>query len=84
SAHRARKAGAFVETPGRKLRLFFLPPYAAAPVRWRGSISKRPAAWRWPVEDDFPGKVRRSPRDPQNDVQKIISCFQKPSLEYAA
>jgi transposase len=27
-AYRAKKAGAFVPTPGGKLRLFFLPPYA--------------------------------------------------------
>jgi len=27
-AHRAKKTKAFVETPGGKLRLFFLPPYS--------------------------------------------------------
>ncbi|MGC2222060.1 MAG: hypothetical protein WA624_06695 [Methylocella sp.] len=35
-------------------------------------------------KDDFKRKVRLSMRQPQNDPKKILSFFQKPSLQYAA
>jgi hypothetical protein len=35
-------------------------------------------------KEDLAKKVRRAMRDLQNDVRKIISFFQKPSLKYTA
>jgi transposase len=87
-AHRANKAGAFVQTLEWKLRLFFLPPYS--PDRNPGGLVwkhlKADTAGRMAVtsKEDFAKKVRRSMRGLQNNTGKIISFFQKPSLKYAA
>jgi len=35
-------------------------------------------------KEDFQNKVRSSMRQLQNDPEKIISFYQKPSLKYAA
>ncbi|MGI8568643.1 MAG: hypothetical protein ACR2KT_06010 [Methylocella sp.] len=84
-AHRKRKEGAFVQTMGRKLRWFFLPP--RAPDRNHGGLvwKHRKAAGRTAItgKDDFNRKGRSSMRQPQNKPGKIRSFFQNPSLKYA-
>ena len=88
SAHRAKKASAFVQTLGGKLRLFFLPPYS--PDRnpdelvWKHLKADTVGRMAVTGKEDFSKKVRRSMRELQNDARKIISFFQKPSLKYAA
>jgi len=85
-AHRMRKAGAFVQPLGRKLRWFFLLPYA--PDRRPGRLVRKhqKAAGR-PAnsgKDGFARKVRSSMRQLQIDPRKIRSFYQKPSLKHAA
>jgi transposase len=88
SAHRAKKVSAFVHTLGKKLRLFFLPPYS--PDRnpdelvWKHLKADTVGRMAMISREDFTKKVRRSMRNLQNDARKIISFFQKPSLKYAA
>jgi transposase len=88
STHRARKASAFVQTLGRKLRLLFLPPHA--PDRNPGELVwkhlKADTVGRMAVtsKGDFARRVRRAMRNLQNNTRKIRSFFQKPSLKYAA
>lgn len=88
SAHRAKKVSAFVQTLGGKLRLFFLPPYSPDrnPDELVWKHLKADTVGRMVVEakKDFEKKVRGSMQELQNDTQKIISFFQKPSLKYAA
>ena len=87
-AHIAKKTRIFVESLKGKLRLFYLPPYS--PDRNPGELVwkhlKADTAGRMVVigRDDFKRKVRSSMRQLQNDPEKIISFYQKPSLKYAA
>jgi transposase len=87
-AHRAKKMKAFVETLGGKLRLYFLPPYSPDrnPDELVRKLLKGEKVGRMAVsgKDDFKRKVRLSMRQLQNDPKKILSFFQKPSLQYAA
>jgi transposase len=87
-AHRAKKTKAFVETLGGKLRLFFLPPYS--PDRnpdelvWKHLKADKVGRMAVSGKEDFKRKVRLSMRQLQNDPKKILSFYQKPSLQYAA
>lgn len=71
-----------------KLRLSFLPPYSpdCNPDELVWKHLKADTVGRMVVisSEDFSKRARRSMRDLQNDDRKIISFFQKPSLEYAA
>jgi transposase len=63
-AYRAKKAGAFVPTPGGKLRLFFLPPYAPDrhPDELAGKHLKADTVGRSAIQGyaDFKAKVKSS------------------------
>jgi transposase len=87
-AHRAKKTAAFVETLGKKLRLYFLPPYS--PDRnpdelvWKHLKADTVGRMAVTGKDNFKAKVRSSMRQLQADPEKIRSFYQKPSLKYAA
>jgi acyl-CoA synthetase (AMP-forming)/AMP-acid ligase II len=87
-AHRAKKVSDFVQTLSGKLRLFFLPPYS--PDRnpdelvWKHLKADTVGRMAVTSKEDFAKKVRQSMLDLQNDTRKIISFYQKPSLQYAA
>ena len=87
-AHIAKKTRTFVETLKGKLRLFYLPPYSPDrnPDELVWKHLKADTVGRMVVigRDDFKRKVRSSMRQLQNDPEKIISFYQKPSLKYAA
>jgi transposase len=87
-AHRAKKVSDFVQTLSGKLRLFFLPPYSPDrnPDELVWKHLKADTVGRMVVtnKEDFAKKVRQSMLDLQNDTQKIISFYHKPSLQYAA
>jgi hypothetical protein len=79
-AHRKRKAGAFAQTLGRKLRWFFLPPHA--PERNPGGLARqhRKAAGRTAItgKDNFNREVRSSMRQPQNNPKKSAPSIGTP------
>ena len=87
-AHIAKKTRTFVETLKGKPRLFYLPPYS--PDRnpdelvWKHLKADTVGRMVVASRDDFKRKVRSSMRQLQNDPEKIISFYQKPSLKYAA
>jgi hypothetical protein len=85
--HREEKR-TFVESLKGKLRLFYLPPYSPDrnPDELVWKHLKADTVGRMVVigPDDFKRKVRSSMRQLQNDPEKIISFYQKPSLKYAA
>ena len=87
-AHIAKKTRTFVESLKGKLRLFYLPPYSPDrnPDELVWKHLKADTVGRMVVigRDDFKRKVRSSMRQLQNDPEKIISFYQKPSLKYAA
>jgi type IV secretory pathway TraG/TraD family ATPase VirD4 len=54
---------------------------------WRAREAKNIVTYgsaRWATETEIKRKVRSSMRQLQNDPEKIISFYQKPSLKYAA
>jgi transposase len=87
-AHIARKTKAFVESLNGSLRLFYLPPYS--PDRnpdelvWKHLKADTVGRMTVTSKDDFKAKVRSSMRRLQNNPEKILSFYQKPSLRYAA
>jgi len=87
-AHIAKKTRTFVESLKGKLRLFYLPPYSPDrnPDELVWKHLKADAVGRMTIssKEDFQNKVRSSMRQLQNDPEKIISFYQKPSLKYAA
>lgn len=88
-AHRAKKVSRFVQTPGRKLRLFFLPLYSQVhnPYEWAWKHLRAGTVGHMMVSStqDFAKKVRHSMRELQNNPQKIISLLsQAVSLSAAA
>ncbi len=87
-AHIAKKTRTFVESLKGKLRLFYLPPYSPDrnPDELVWKHLKADTVGRMVVigRDDFKRKVRSFMRQLQNDPEKIISFYQKPSLKYAA
>jgi transposase len=87
-AHIAKKTRTFVESLKGKLRLFYLPPYSPDrnPDELVWKHLKADTVGRMVVigRDDFKRKVRSSMRQLQNNPEKIISFYQKPSLKYAA
>ena len=87
-AHRAKKVSVFVESLGGRLRLFFLPPYAPDhnpdELVWKHLKADTVGRMAVTSREDFEKKVRSSMRGLQNDRQKIVSFFQKPTLKYAA
>ncbi|MGH6811351.1 MAG: transposase [Methylocella sp.] len=86
--HRAKKAAAFVETLGGKLRLYFLPPNSPDrnPYESVWKHLKPDTVGRMAItgKDDFNRKVRSSMRQLQNDPEKIRAFYRNPSLKYAA
>ena len=88
AARIAKKTRTFGDSPKRKSRLFYLPPYSPDrnpdELAWKhlkAAIARRMVvAGRAGLQN----KVRTSMRQMQNDPWKNISFFQKPSLEYAA
>jgi transposase len=87
-AHIAKKTRSFVDTPGGKLRLFYLPPYSPDrnPDELVWKHLKADTVGRMVVtnKDDFRSKVRSSMQSLQRNPAKIRSFYQKPSLKYAA
>ena len=87
-AHRAKKAKAFVETLGRKLRLFFLPPYSPDrnPDELVWKHLKADTVGRSGIQGyaDFKAKVKSSMHSLQRNAKKIRSFSQKDTLKYAA
>jgi hypothetical protein len=85
-AHIAKKTRTFVESLKGKLRLsaaLFTRPQsrrAGVEASESGHVGRMVVIGR----DDFKRKVRSSMRQLQNDPEKIISYYQKPSLKYAA
>src|SRR5271163_1164225 len=86
--HRAKKTKAFVETLGRQLMLFFLPPYS--PDRnpdelvWKHLKADTVGRMATTSKVDFKEKVVASMRSLQKRPDKISAFYQKPSLRYAA
>src|SRR5450631_4377711 len=87
-AHIAKKTRTFVESLKGRLRLFYLPPYSPDrnPDELVWKHLKADTVGRMVVigRDNFKRKVRSSMRQLQNNPEKIISFYQKPSLKYAA
>jgi transposase len=87
-AHRAKKTKAFVETPGGKLRLFFLPP--CSPDRnpdelvWKHLKADTVGCAGIQSYADFKGKVKSSMHSLQRNTKKIRSFFAKDTVRYAA
>jgi transposase len=85
-AHRAKKTKAFVETLGEWL--FFLPPYSPDRnpdgLAWKHPKADKLGRMAVSGKDDFKRKVRLPMGQPQNDPKRILSFYQKPSLQYAA
>lgn len=88
SAHRAKKTKAFVETLGRKLKLFFLPPYSPDcnpdELVWKHLKADTVGRMVTTSKADFKKNVVTSMRSLQKRPKKISSFYQKPSLRYAA
>jgi transposase len=86
--HRAKKTQALVETPGGKLQLYFLPPYAPDRNRdelvWKHLKADTAGPMAGAGKDDCQRKVRSSMRQLQNDPEKIRSFYEKPSRKFAA
>ena len=87
-AHRAKKTKAFVATLGRKLRLFFLPPYSPDrnPDELVWKHLKADTVGRSAIHGytEFNAKVKSSMHSLQRNAGKIRSFFQKATLKYAA
>jgi len=87
-AHIAKKTQAFVESVGKALRLFFLPPYS--PDRnpdelvWKHVKADTVGRTTIMNQDDFTTKVKSSLRSLQRNPGKIRSFFHKESYRYAA
>jgi transposase len=87
-AHVSKKTKAFVETLGRRLKLFYLPSYS--PDRnpdelvWKHLKADTVGRMVTTSKADFKSKVVSSMRSLQKNTKKIRSFFQKPSLQYAA
>src|SRR5438093_8181903 len=83
-AHVSKKTKAFVETLGRRLKLFYLPSYS--PDRnpdelvWKHLKADTVGRMVTTSKVDFKSKVVSSMRSLQNNPTKIRSFFQKPSL----
>ena len=87
-AHRAKKTKAFAATLGRKLRLFFLPPYSPDrnPDELVWKHLKADPVGRRAIHGytEFNAKVKSSMHSLQRNAGKIRSFFQKATLKYAA
>ena len=87
-AHIAKKTKAFVESLGKKLKLFYLPPYS--PDRnpdelvWKHLKADTVGRMVTTGKADFKDKVIASMRSLQKRPKKIAAFYQKPSLKYAA
>lgn len=87
-AHRAKKTQAFVATLGKRLQLFYLPPYS--PDRnpdelvWKHLKADTVGRMVTTSKADFKSKVVSSMCSLQRRPAKIRSFYQKPSLKYAA
>lgn len=87
-AHIAKRTKAFVETLGKKLKLFYLPPYS--PDRnpdelvWKHLKADTVGRMVTIGKVDFKAKVIGSMRSLQKNPKKISAFYQKPSLQYAA
>ncbi len=87
-AHIAKKTKAFVESLGKKMKLFYLPPYS--PDRnpdelvWKHLKADTVGRMVTTGKADFKDKVIASMRSLQKRPEKIVAFYQKPSLKYAA
>jgi transposase len=87
-AHIAKKTKAFVKRLGRKLELFYLPPYSPDrnPDELVWKHLKADTTGRMVVTgmDEFARNVVSSMRSLQKRPEKIRAFYRKPSLRYAA
>lgn len=85
--HRARKTTKYVESQGDKLKLFFLPPYSPElnpdELVWNQiknhDIGRRQISTR----DELVQCAKNALQSLQRCVNKVRSCFQAPTTEYA-
>jgi transposase len=87
-AHISKETKAFVAALGKRLKLFYLPPYA--PDRnpdelvWKHLKADTVGRMVTTNKAEFKNHVVSAMRSLQANPQKIRSFFQKPSLQYAA